>query len=81
MITLESLRELLGWCSVINLGMLLFATVMLTLFRKPVMRIHARIFGMSDADLSRTYFEYLGRYKMVTLVFNVVPYIALRIMA
>ncbi|MBE2181624.1 MAG: hypothetical protein IAE97_14255 [Chthoniobacterales bacterium] len=81
MITLESLQELLGWCTVINVGVLLFSTVMMALFRRSVARIHARIFGMSEAELSCAYFQYLARYKIAILVFNFVPYIALRIMA
>ncbi len=36
--------------------------------------------GMEEADLSKAYFQYLAQYKIATLVFNVAPYIALKIM-
>ena len=78
--TLESMKELLGWSSVINIAILLLSTVAVTLFRTAISRIHARMSGLNDADLSRAYFQYLAQYKIAILVFNLVPYVALRMM-
>jgi hypothetical protein len=79
--TVESIREVLGWCSAINMGVLVLSAIMLMLFRTAISRIHARMFGLNDADLSRAYFQFLAQYKIAIIVFNLVPYIALRIMA
>jgi hypothetical protein len=38
------------------------------------------MFGLEDADLSRAYFQYLAQYKILVFVFNLMPYLALRIM-
>lgn len=77
----ETLREFLGWCTAINFGMLMFASAVLILMRSPIASLHAGMFGLEEADLSRAYFQYLAQYKIAIFVLNLVPYIALRVMA
>jgi len=79
--SIETIREFLGWCSVINIGMLFISTIMLTIMRSWVVKIHASTTGVSEAELPRIYIEFLGNYKILIIMFNVVPYIALSIMA
>ena len=79
MTSLESLAAFLGWCTAINLGMLIFASILLVLMRGSIMKIHGKMSGLDETDLSRAYFQYLAHYKIVFFVFNLVPYIALRI--
>lgn len=77
---LETLREFLGWCTVINFGILLLSTAGILGARKAVARLHGRMFGMMEADLSRIYFQYLSFYKVLVLALNFAPWLALRIM-
>lgn len=77
---IELVREFLAWCSVINIGMLLLSTIMLLFMRDWVITIHAKMTGVSEAELPRIYLEFLGNYKMLIIIFNIVPYIVLRIM-
>lgn len=79
--SIETIREFLGWCSVVNIGMLVISTVMLTIMRNWVVKLHAGTTGVSEAELPRIYIEFLGNYKILIIMFNVVPYIALSIMA
>jgi hypothetical protein len=79
--SLESLTEFLGWCTAINIGLLILTTISLALVRGLISRIHARMFGLNEADLSRAYFEYLAHYKLAILLLNLAPYIALKMMA
>jgi len=81
MITIETLTEFLGWCTVINFGVLIFSSIALVVVREPITRIHAKMFGMKESGLSTVYFQYLGNYKIAILVLNLVPYIALKLMA
>jgi hypothetical protein len=37
------------------------------------------MFGLGEADLSRAYFQYLAHYKIAILVFNLIPYVAVRL--
>jgi len=80
MISVETLREFLGWCTAINIAMLSFATIFAGPLRGAVQGIHAKMFGLSEEDLTRAYFQYVAQYKIATIVFNVVPYIALVMM-
>ena len=80
MISIETVTEFLGWTTAINFGILMFAVIMLVLMRSYISKIHAKMFGLSEADISRAYFQHLGQYKIAIFVFNLVPYIALKIM-
>ena len=78
--TIEAAREFLGWCSVINIGLLIFSGIFVVLFRGPISLIHAKMFNLDESNISRAYFQYLAQYKIAIIVFNIVPYFALRIM-
>jgi hypothetical protein len=80
MFSIDTVREFIGWCTVINIGILLIATIFLVLTRAPILKMHAKLFELSQADLSLSYFQFLGQYKLAIYVLNLAPYIALRIM-
>ena len=80
MASMETLAAFLGWCTLINFGMLFFASIMLAAMRPSISKIHGRMFVLEEADLSRAYFQYLAQYKIMVFVFNLMPYLALRIM-
>ncbi|MGD9417667.1 MAG: DUF6868 family protein [Verrucomicrobiota bacterium JB025] len=44
-----------------------------------MMRMHGRMFGMDEAGLAAAYFRYLATFKIVVIVFNLVPWVALQI--
>jgi len=77
--TIDTLAALLAWSTVLNMGMLTFAALMLVSMRSSISSIHARMFKLEEADLSRAYFQYLAQYKILIFVFNLMPYLALRI--
>ncbi len=78
--SIGELTTFLGWVSVINIGVLLFSTMMVVLFRDSVANIHAKMFSIAKAELPGAYFQYLAQYKTLTLVFNLAPYVALKLM-
>lgn len=80
MIDINTLTVFLGWCSVINIGVLLFSTIMLVLMKGPISRIHSKLFSVRQDDIVPVYFQYLGGYKIAIFIFNLVPYIALKVM-
>lgn len=81
MLTVAEVTSFLGWCSVLNVALLAYSAVMLTLFNAMVKRLHQKLFGLSDESLDMIYFKFLGQYKLLILVFNLIPYCALKIMA
>ncbi len=78
---MEMATEFFGWCTVMHLGLLAISTVSMILGRRPAVRLHARLFDLDEATLSQAYFRYLANYKIATIVFSLVPYLALKIMA
>ncbi len=79
--TTETLRMFLGWCSVINIGLLMFSSMSVTAWRGKISRIHAKMFNLDEKYLSQAYFQYLGQYKIAIIVFNIAPYFALKLMS
>ncbi len=78
--TMTELTNFLGWCTLLNFGMLIFATIALVASRPTVAKIHSRLMDMESKELSAAYFNYLANYKLMIFVFNLSPYLALRIM-
>jgi len=52
---------------------------MIIALRRMMVRVHGSMFAMDEQALSKAYFGYLAHYKLLVLVFNLVPYIALKI--
>ena len=80
MITLSQLTELLGWASAINIAYLLLATIVIAFMKGAISSIHSKMFGVDGKELDSKYFDFLSIYKIMTLVFFVAPFIALKIM-
>lgn len=78
--SIDSLTSFLGWMAFINLGLMLTTLLGILRMKKQAVAIHRRLFGLNSQDLSRAYFAYLAQYKLLVLVFNIVPYLALRIL-
>lgn len=76
---METVTTVLGWCTVLNMSVLAFAALILLVAGDPIKRLHGSWYGLSDDDLSRAYFQYLAQYKIAIFVFNLGPYLALRI--
>lgn len=79
--TIEIVREFLGWCAVINIGVLLLSVVLIFSLRGAILSLHGKMFNLDETFLSQAYFKYLGYYKIAIIMFNVVPYFALMIMS
>ncbi len=79
--TIAELTEFLGWTLVINIAVLLIASFMLTAMRGMIVQIHRKMLGLSEDDLLRAYTQYLAQYKIAVFVFNLAPYVALKLMA
>jgi hypothetical protein len=78
--TIDALTTFLGWSTVLNMSMLIVASLSLVLFRSSVSTIHGKLFGLSENDLANAYFSYLAQYKIAIFIFNLIPYIALKLM-
>ena len=78
---LAVVAEFLGWCLVLNSVFLAFTTLMLFVAGGWAKKIHSEISGVPIDELRSQYFTFLANYKLVILAFNLVPYIAVKLMA
>lgn len=80
MISIDTLSTFFGWCTILNIAMLSFTTFLVTATKEPLIRIHVKLFGVSEENLQLSYFQYLGHYKIAIYLLNLMPYLALKIM-
>ena len=78
--TLETLTTFLGWSTVLNIILLSLATLSVVAFRGFMVTIHSSLLGLEEDQLAKIYVQYLSAYKILVLIFNLVPYVALKIM-
>ena len=80
--SVEVIRSALLWCTAINYGLLALWCVLFALPRGWMYRSWRRWgFRLSDEQFDALNYGGLMLYKMGVLLFNVVPYVALRIVA
>lgn len=77
--SMQTAREVLGWCTALNIGVLVLSSLILMFAGSSIRQVHSKMFGLSESDLSRGYFQSLAQYKTAILIFNLAPYLALRI--
>ena len=77
--TLELIRDGLAWCAVINIGVLLLWFLGFTLFHDWICRVHGKWFHLTAESFDVINYAIIVFFKMVIFVFNVVPYLALRL--
>lgn len=75
-----SMTTFFGWCTVINVGIMTFAFTMLIVMGDWVVKLRAKLFGIEEASVRIAHFQLFLAYAILMAVFNLVPYIALKIM-
>jgi len=77
--TIEVIREVLAWCSVINLGLLLWWMLFFMLGHDWLFRFHGRWFKLSEQRFDAIHYAGMAFFKISIFLLNIVPYLALRI--
>ena len=78
---LERWTSLFGWMAAIHLVVLIAAALALFVLRDWASRVHARLYGLDPAQVRLVFYVWLGGYKLLWLVFAMIPYLALRLIA
>ena len=78
-ITIENLRTLLGWCTVLNVGMLAVWSLAFVFARDLVFKVHTRWFRISEERFDEIHYTLMGYYKLAVFLFNLAPYLVLRL--
>lgn len=76
---LETLQDFFMWCTIINLALLLFWTMWFTLAPNLIYRIQRPWIKSSQEQFNLVMYCFLGLFKILFLIFNLVPWLALMI--
>ncbi len=80
--SIETLATFFGWCTVINIGLLLLVVVLTAIVNKEgfPFDLISRIFGITKEEVRATHFRVFQQYRLAIIIFNFVPYLAIKIM-
>ena len=77
--TLEIVHDMLGWCSVIDIGLLLCWYLFFTFAHDWMYRFHTKWFNLSVDTFDAIHYSGMALFKIGIFLFNLGPYLALRI--
>jgi len=80
--TIETLATFLGWCTVINVGLLSLVLLLTAIVNKEGFPcdLIALIFGITIEECRATHFRVFQQYRFAIAALNLVPYLAIKIM-
>jgi hypothetical protein len=79
--SIEVMRGGLLWCAILNYGLLIVWFLLFVLPHAWLYRLWSRWFHLSTEQFDTMNFAGIVLYKVGILLFNLIPYIALRIVA
>jgi len=80
--SVANVRDVFFWCGVINYGLLLvWALIYVILPHEWIKQLVSRFYGIRSDRFDEMNYNGIVFYKILIIVFNIVPYIALRIVA
>lgn len=72
------LMKVLGWCTVINWGILLLWFFAFVWAKDAFYRFHTQWFTLSKERFNEIHYTAMAYFKLTVMVFNLVPYLVLR---
>ncbi len=78
--TNEEIRKILGWCSVVNIGVFCVAMVGIRVLHDTPYLLFGIGFGVTVESFDALQMQGLIMYNIFILMFNVVPYFAMRML-
>jgi hypothetical protein len=79
--TVDAVRYMLFLSSVINIALLVFMFLSFYFLKNQIREIYGNFFTITPGEFNSSVYKMLGFYKILILFFNVVPYIAISIVA
>ena len=77
--TVEMARGILGWCVVLNFGLLFWWFLLFWFAHDWMNRFHGKIFKMSVEAFDSIHYAGMAFFKIGIFLLNLVPYLALLI--
>ena len=77
--TVEALRDMLAWCTVIDYIILLIWFFLIVFAHDWLYRIHSKWYKISREKFDEIHYAGMALFKIGILLFNLAPYLALRL--
>jgi len=77
--TIEIIRDVLAWCTVINVALLLLWFMFFALAHDWLYKVHGKWFALPVEKFDAIHYAGMAFFKLCIFLFNIVPYLALRI--
>ncbi|MFH1459167.1 MAG: DUF6868 family protein [Candidatus Omnitrophota bacterium] len=78
--TLELLREIFKWCSIINFGLFMLSIIVICSGRDWICKMHGKWYNIPEDKICVILYQVMAFYKISILIFNVIPFIVLSIL-
>lgn len=77
---LNQLRVFFYYCTAINIGLLFLSAIVFSIpaWRKFAGKLHSKWYGIKEADFAPMIYRFLAYYKLLIIVFNLIPCIVLQ---
>ena len=70
----------LGYCLILNYAILIIWFFFFVFIKNFIKKLHLQWFKLSDTQFDAIHYSAMAVYKILILVFNLVPYIALKLL-
>lgn len=77
MITIQTATHFFMWCTILNLVIFAFSSVMVIFCPDCIYNMNAKWFKISRESFDLIVYGWLGLYKIFFIMFSLVPYLAL----
>lgn len=78
---MELLRQVLGWSLALNYLILLIWFLVFIYARTWMQSLHGRWFNLNDQTFDAIHYAVMAGYKILIMVFNLVPFIVLSLLS
>jgi len=76
---IQTLTTFFMWCTILNVALLLLSSLMCICAADWAYRIHSKLFSISKETFNVVIYSFIALYKLLVIVFILIPYIALLI--
>lgn len=76
---IQTLTSFFMWCTIINAGFLLFLALIFMVAPNLVYRLQSMFINITRETFDIVFYSFIGFFKIMFLVFSLVPWIALLI--
>lgn len=78
--TICTVQTFFMWCTIINGALLVFSALICAFAGDWIYRMHGTLFSLPRESFNVVLYGFIGVFKILFLVFNLVPYLALLIL-